>query len=44
MLVALTPPAESMAEGDLPEQSPRSPQVPAGPSTDLVGSWKAESL
>ncbi len=49
MLAALSPPAESTAASaapDQPAQSPpapaASPTVPAGPTTDLVGNWRAE--
>jgi hypothetical protein len=47
MLAALTPPAEappaeSPAAPAPPEQPAGSAPAPAGPTTDLVGSWRAE--
>lgn len=42
MLAALRPPAEPTAEPAKPDQPADSPSTQAGPTTDLVGSWRAE--
>ncbi len=42
MLAALTQPTESTAEPPQPEQPADLPPAQAGPSTDLVGLWRAE--
>jgi tetratricopeptide (TPR) repeat protein len=42
MLAALAPPAESTAESATAQQPPESSPAETGPTTDLVGSWRAE--
>ena len=42
MLAALTPPAEPPPEPAQPEQAAGSPPVQAGPSTELIGLWRAQ--
>ena len=42
MLAALTPPAEPPPEPAQPEQAAASPPAPAGPSTELIGLWRAQ--
>jgi len=42
MLAALRPPAASTAEPARPDQPADSPPPQAGPTTDLVGRWRAE--
>jgi len=41
MLAALTPPTESRTAYPPPEQPAGSPPAQAGPTTDLVGTWRA---
>jgi tetratricopeptide (TPR) repeat protein len=42
MLAALAPPSEPAAEAAKPDQPAASPPAQAGPTTDLVGNWRAE--